>query len=502
MKIVPILFPHPCRGEPAPYLCTFLRSINTRLPQSAYYIVDPACMDWDRFKDRWEFEPWNQSFHEYSIDEKLKPTLFEFLDESLFDPLLRRHVTPIRAWRSLILDRYGPLEDFLDAALTRAETSLGGIDCVLTWLNVASLKHVCAAHGVPLVHHEHGPLRKPTWRHTAYFDFHGVNGQTDAVRDYVDFCRELADWDSWPSLRRLRNALLINPVLAQPAQAATYRCGVATQLEEDSNLIAFGNGFSSLDVVRHCQRRFGTENVLTRLHPMGMSMLRGQLDTSTGALQFIEQCEEIHTVNSSVAAEALLFGKTVVTYGDTPLQAAMRPLPEGDGAVWTSAGTELRERSATFFFLSYLMPYSLAFDPDYIGWRLQQPSHLQRMVTHLRQYCGMPLSYEAGQRGSLKAEFDLLLARLNNMEKMAATSPEPVPAEALVFEGVSTFYRQVEERAGLQRKCAALQHECDTLYRERDSLRRERDAILGSKSWRITAPLRWLDAKLRLRKPD
>lgn len=501
MKIVPILFPYPCRGEPAPYLCTFLRSINTRLPQSAYYIVDPACLDWDRFKDRWEFEPWNQGFHEYRIDEKLKPTLLEFLDESLFDPLIRQHVTPIRAWRSLILERYEPLENFLDAALSRAETSLGGIDCVLTWLNVASLKHVCTVRGIPLVHNEHGPLRKPIWRHTAYFDFGGVNGQTNAVHEYADFCRELQDWNEWPSLRSLRNTLITNPVPAQPAGAATYRCGVATQLEEDSNLIAFGNGFSSFDVVRHCQRRVGTTNVLTRLHPMGMSILCGQLDTSIGAVQFIEQCEEIHTINSSVAAEALLFGKTVFTYGDTPLRAAMRPLPDGDGAIWTTAGTEFRERSATFFFLSYLMPYSLAFDPDYIDWRLQQPSHLQRMVTHLRQYCGMPPRYEAGPRDTLSAEFHQLLARLNNMDKEATPLPELATAKALVFEGVPTFYRQIEERNELQQKCEALQHECDTLYRERDNLHRERDAILSSKSWRITAPLRWLDAKFRPRKP-
>lgn len=72
MKIVPILFPYPCRGEAAPYLCTFLRSICTHLSQHAYYIADAACMHWDRFRERWEFEPWNPWVHEYRIDSEDK----------------------------------------------------------------------------------------------------------------------------------------------------------------------------------------------------------------------------------------------------------------------------------------------------------------------------------------------------------------------------------------------------------------------------------------------
>lgn len=495
MKIVPILFPHPCRGETAPYLCTFLRSINTALPRSAYYIVDPACLDWNRFRQRWEFEPWNQWFHEYRIDESLKPDRIEFLDESLFEPLVRKHVTPIRAWRFLILNRYQPLEDFLEAALDRAAAELDGIDCVLTWLNVASLQHVCARRGIALVHNEHGPLRKPTWRHTAYFDFFGVNGQTAAAGDFATFCKQLAHRDHWPSLEHIRDALLTAERSEAPV-TAPYRCGVATQLEEDSNLIAFGNGFSSLDVVRHCQRTFGWENVLVRLHPMGMAVVRGHLDTSPNALAFIGCCDEIHTVNSSVAAEALLLGKTVVAYGDTPLRVAMRPQPDGDGTVWTTAGAAFPERAATFFFLSYLMPYGLVFDPAYIGWRLRGPSHLGRMVGHLRHYCGLPPRYEEAPTSEyLAAEFEELLNRLAEAGGAQVTASAAPEVEPLSFEGIPSFYRQIDERQALLRECDALRH-------ERDALRHERDATLASKSWKLTAPLRWLDARLRPRWPS
>jgi len=486
VKIVPILFPHPCRGETAPYLCTFLRSINTALPRSAYYIVDSACLDWNRFRQRWEFEPWNQWFHEYRIDERLKPDRIEFLDESLFEPLVRQHVTPIRAWRFLILNRYRPLEDFLEAALGRAAAELGGIDCVLTWLNVASLQHVCARRDIALVHHEHGPLRKPTWRHTAYFDFSGVNGQTAAVAEFAAFCEQFAQRDQWPSLEDIRDALLTAGRSETPL-TAPYRCGVATQLEEDSNLIAFGNGFSSLEVVRHCQRKFGWEKVLIRLHPMGTAVVRGHLDTSPNALAFIGHCDEIHTVNSSVAAEALLLGKTVVTYGDTPLRVAMRPQPDGDGTVWTSAGVAFPERAATFFFLSYLMPYSLVFDPAYIGWRLRRPSHLERMVAHLRHYCGLPPRYEEGpSSGNVAAEFEELLSRLAEAGRTHVAAPAAPEGGPFSFEGVPSFYRQIDER--------------QALLRERDALRHEHDATLASRSWKVTAPLRWLDARLRSRR--
>lgn len=497
MKVVPILFPYPCRGEPAPYLCTFLRSINTALPGSAYFIVDRACLDWDRFKDRWEFEPWNQRFHEYRIDESLKPSRIEFLDESLFEPLVRQHVTPIRAWRFLILERYQPLEDTLKAALDRAEAALGGIDCVLTWLNVASLRHVCAARGIPLVHNEHGPLRKPTWRHTAYYDLAGVNGQTNSFRDYATFCAEFMDRDLWPSLDSLRNALLSARQPSTPESPPPYPCGVATQLEEDSNLIAFGNGFSSLEVVRHCQRRFGSDHVLARIHPVGMSLVRGHIDTSADAIRFIHLCNEIHTINSSVAAEALLFGKPVITYGDTPLRVAMRPLPEGNGMVWTSVGAESAPRALCFFFLSYLMPYSLVFDPDYIRWRLRQPTHLERMVVHMRQYSGMPARYDSPPRSQLLAEFQDLLDRLGEDGGNAIAQPATPSATALIFEGAPSLYRQLDEHNALQREHDMLKNERDALLNERNSLSEERDALLRSRSWKLTAPLRWLDARIR-----
>lgn len=498
MKLVPIFFPFPCRNQLAPYLCTYLRSINTALPQSAYYIVDPDCLDWERFKNRWEFAPWNQWFHEYSIDQALQPVRFDAIDASLFKPLIRSNVTPVRAWRSLILERYPPLEDYLNAALDRAATALGGIDCVLTWINIASLKHVCATRGIPLVHNEHGPLRKPTYRHTAYFDFSGVNGQTSVVQEHRDFCEQLSHWNDWPSLDSIRRALLTDRNQQQPLPIGPqrYRCGLATQLEEDSNLIAFGNGFSNLDLVRHCQDSFGVDNVLTRLHPQGLSITLGHIDTSANARQFIGQCDEIHTINSSVAAEALLLGKPIFTYGNSPLKIAMRPISRENGAVWTSLGAESPERSAAFFFLSYLMPYSLVFDPAYIGWRLNKPNHLERMLVHLRHYCDLPLQSDASTTEQMKAELFALLDRLANSTAQLATEPpetQTTPSEPLIFEGVPSFYRLIEEYR-------ALLAERNSILSERNTILSERDAMLKSKSWKITAPLRWLDAMLR--RPD
>ncbi len=477
MRIVSFLFPFPCKYEEAPYLSTLFRQLSAALPETTLHVLGEPYLNWEQFRNRWEFEPWNQWFHEYTIP-ATTPCHTHVIGQELFLSLQQRFVTPIRAWRHLILERHEPLERAIDEALARATTLFGGVDCVFSWLNVASLRHVCAARGIPIVHNEHGPLRKPAYRHTAYFDRRGVNGQTDVATEYATFAAELGEGFAWPALEQLQNVFLLEPVpVANAAVAPDYPCGVAAQLEEDSNLVAYSNGFTCLELIRHCQQVFGEDGTLVRPHPMAFGLYRGRIDRSPNAATFIRRCGEIRTINSSVAAECLLLGARFVLYGDSPVAVATRPLP-GSAVLRESLPAAETPMPACFFFLSYLMPYGMLFDVAYYRWRLAAPTHLQRMIAHLRHYAGLPFAPEAVGAADEEAQFRALLAGFSAPPAAAAVA-SPAAQDPLML-GPAAMLRTLAE-----------------LEQERDAVRDELRQTLASRSWRITAPLRRLDALAR-----
>lgn len=484
MRIVSFLLPFPCKYSEAPYLSTFFRQLSGDLPETTLHVLGQEYLDWHRFKARWEFEEWNQWFHEYRLPAQ-SPKHTQIIDERLFQPLLERCVTPVRVWRHLILERYEPLEAVLEQSLERAQALFGGIDCVLSWLNLASMRHLCQARGIPIVHNEHGPLRKPAYRHTAYFDFQGVNGHTDAAREFAEFSRELGTGFAWPLLAQLQDVFLLEASVDGNAEMRPqYACGVAAQLEEDSNLIAYANGFTCLELIRYCQSLFGPDQTLIRPHPMAIGLYCGRIDASPSAAAFIRRCREVHTINSSVAAECLLLGKRFVIYGDSPLNIATRARA-GSAVVRESLPDQEGLAAATFFFLSYLIPYGLLFDSAYYQWRLAMPSHLQRMIAHLRYYAGVPFSPPAGPSDDDESAFRSALAGFAGPARAAqqANSDSEASRDDLAVSGIVLPLREFE-----------------TLTRERDALERQLAKMLQSRSWKLTAPLRWLDARLGRRR--
>jgi len=92
----------------------------------------------------------------------------------------------------------------LDVAFEKilAQAAVNDIEAILTWCNCPSLNAAAKEKGIPVVHLEIGPLRWPQYRPTAYLDFSGVNGNTEAERRYRD--SDFKPTDGWgiEALRR------------------------------------------------------------------------------------------------------------------------------------------------------------------------------------------------------------------------------------------------------------------------------------------------------------
>ena len=242
------------------------------------------------------------------------------------------------------------------------------IDAAFTYCNNRTLLNTCKEHGIPVVHNERGPLRYPFFHNTFYFDFSGVNGDTEFYSRFLKF-EQIADKVKIYS----RDELL--QIVTRQCQwqymkyliksKPSYRCGVALQVDVDTNMVAYNKGWTSADLINKAMRENG--KTLIRNHPLSSmqyatnkSLGNGVIDRSENSLEFISKCEKIMTINSSVAFEAMLMGKEVEILGDSPF-AQISKMNEREKLI-----------ALNFAVFSYLVPANLWNDKDYCNFRITE----------------------------------------------------------------------------------------------------------------------------------
>ena len=241
------------------------------------------------------------------------------------------------------------------------------IAAFLSWINCASLDLAAKTLGVPVIHNELGPLRAPDYGGTVYFDFLGVNGRTtpSTWRSGNTVGSALRGIRLVPE-KQLRVLVSGEESLERVSDATDV--GVAMQVEDDSNLVAFGNGTSSIDLIDAARRDNPGARLRVRNHPASHFKFSGGglgiVDDSANAREFLGRVSSVYAVNSSVLTEAMLWGVPFRALGDCPT----RPFAD-DGALAPWA-RDNRDLAINAFMLGYLVPSALLFNPDYYGWRL------------------------------------------------------------------------------------------------------------------------------------
>lgn len=371
------LLPWPVRGVRAPYLWIFYKWL-TALNETAFFIVGE---DYLRSPDefaaagRWELDPIRMRDNGYVPPESqaLGRHLVSTIPDELFGQLLGQSAgNPLALFRRLLTERIPELESALRQVWARLPT--GALEAVITWCNCPSLSAVAAEHGVPVMHLEVGPLRAPLWRPTAYLDFRGVNGNTEAAARYA----AIAKWSRPPDIGQLRRFFFRAQFLPKTGE---NRIGIALQVDDDSNLVAFGNGYDNQAVLLYAKINHESDGVLcVRSHPGSLFAARPvglEVDNSYDSLAFIRRCRHVLTINSSLALEALLLETSATVLGDCSF-------------AFVNDVSDLAERSArmAYFLFAYLIPEALQFDIDYLRFRLGRPSDEAIVSRHASAWLG------------------------------------------------------------------------------------------------------------------
>lgn len=294
------------------------------------------------------------------------------LDSRRLNELYRDGRSHLDVFRDVLCEPQQVLTECIEQALSELGNDLPSeVEAFLTWCNCPSLGKVADSRGIPVIHNELGPLRSPLYRGTVYFDFEGVNGNTSASR-WADstWLREQMLGADLLEPDSLRGLLVQDVARAQEnfAPSERFEIGVALQVQDDSNCIAFNRGWNELRLIYDAATRYPAQQVLVRPHPHARFLYRGGIgvtDSSRDSVEFLSKVDRVVAINSSVLAEAALWGVPFEAKGDCPVVGLGEGRPGGmsasvvDRTLWLDA-----------FFLAYLVPAEALFDKDYYRWRL------------------------------------------------------------------------------------------------------------------------------------
>lgn len=431
------------RGNRSPYLWWLYKFLGEFGDQAAFIAGEEYFLDIDQQSA--------QGRSEANL-EATRSGLYQLPDRSTLDGCLRADIpdsiwlalealfpnNPIAAFQHYCLEIDSGLRSAIEQALDQLTAQGVHAEAVITCVNCASLQQVCERRGLPLMHLELGPLRQPHFLQTAYCDFSGVNGRTEAQRRFSAAEHDMplsSDWSNLPQLR----ALFLNRSIDV---TTPYRVelGLGLQVEDDSNAICYSNGHSSQSLISAARRQMSCQEisapVLVRTHPGSPFGLQSppiglEPDQSASSLDFILQCRRVATVNSGIAVEAALLGRSVQIQGESPFAFCLEP-----------QGSVRSDGSISFFLLNYLVPWQLAFRPEYLRWRMTHPPELEirrRHLEHFMQDKIRILEVRIAEMESTLAERDAQLARIKT---------------SLVWRlgaSLARFYRSVRQALSLRR---------------------------------------------------
>lgn len=331
----------------------------------------------ERWEVRWVRNHWGSYDRVY---ERLKPENYsvmkkpeELMDTSNFVPSeILKYVTEFPFQEQI---------DIVESILKKKKIKAG-----ITWVNNYGFKEALRLHKIHTFHHEMGPFRPIIYHPTIYLDMRGVNGNTEFDDRFREFLKVA---DKVPILSREELIKIISPnysdklVTILNNKKREYEIGVGLQVEVDTNLLLFNNGRSWVDPILRAKMD-SKGKVLTRPHPSAGYILKADnrlvLDDPTkGNVQdFIDRCDKVYCMNSSVGLEAMLLGREAKIFGDSPFKNICN-MNEDEKLI-----------ALNFVIFGYLIHRNFLFNNDYYDFRLsclgdEKATYLGNMKRFLKE---------------------------------------------------------------------------------------------------------------------
>ena len=258
---VSFLLPSVFEGVEARHLLVFYKQLADFGRGQIAFVGEPAYFRPPRELEAEGRPEWQASWrdaYEYEPPASLDEVDFQSLPSDLLVSRLSRLRSSWKLYGHVVTRRLPELEAAFASALDRV-SARHHVEAAIAFANLPSLSHVARQRGLPVIHTEFGPLRKPAYTMTGYWDLRGVSRRTDAARRYRRFRQELAR-SPLPLLEpdELLEALRRTEMPAAPATGeAPFRVGLALQGEENAHV----HGVSALDCLSVARQHFHQRDI-------------------------------------------------------------------------------------------------------------------------------------------------------------------------------------------------------------------------------------------------
>lgn len=349
---------HYDRGEAkAWYLHMFYNMLALSL--DTHFIVSKEYLKKYKYTERWEV---NKALQDFGTEENLYSKIANAKYTVMPKPEeLMEETVPSKLLYKTVNGYFPEEEETLEKVIKENKIEAG-----ITWVNNKCFRDTLLKHNIFTIHHETGPFRPKTYVSTFYLDFHGVNGDTEFSERFNEFLKvsNLVPILSREELLRVLSPhdykRLINILHSSSRQ---FRAGVGLQVETDTNVLLFNNGCHWTDPILQAVVE-NDGDVLVRPHPASRCIMKKRygitLDdlTKGDAAEFINKCNKIYCLNSSVGLEAILLGRKAKILGESPFSSICE----------MDEGTQLK--ALNFIVFGYLIPSSCLYNDSYYKFRI------------------------------------------------------------------------------------------------------------------------------------
>jgi len=421
-------------------------------------------------------------------DEELNKVDKIIWGSDIFQPLEDVLTSKNLVWRELLTNVFPPLQEKFEECL-KEQVAKYNVEAIILWSNCPSIVKAAERFNIPVIHNEMGPLRAPVYLPTCYFDYSGVNGNTEAEERF----RKMPDeQDGYPLLSRMALLSLFMQVVKPVRRHDEFEAGVPLQVEDDSNIIAFSNGFNNHELIAFAKSNY--DSWLLRKHPYGHLDYKDAYEETNhlSPQEFIALCKTIVTINSSMGLEALLMGKPSLILGDSPFKYIDIQSPDFI-------------KQLRFCLLNYLVPFAWMFNKEYYLWRLSKPKEKEIAEKHLEYYVKLKHNWtkENFNFSQLNTELENIYHRNLNLqfveterrwlEKIDQHKDELEQLKKVNSERIKKLNIENEK---LRHELALAKNQNEANHHQLWYHQHIIEQTFNSKSWKITAPLRVLNLKL------
>ena len=279
------------------------------------------------------------------------------------------------------------LVDWLAEQIDQLKKEGYPIQAVMVLGELPSVNEACEKCGIRSIHFEWSSLRPPVYPRLAYFDALGVIAPSEIEKNYRAFEQVK---DKLPILdRKSLLALMLRNEYCSCIQylgrEPEYEVGICGQEEGLFRNLA-RNHITNEDLLGQVLRSYDQKEILFRAHPtapLAGATANIEKDHSLTSAQFISRCKRIVSINSNMAFDAMLWGRTSCVIGEMPYKF----MAETD----VSKKVEHCVDAAflNFVVFVFFVPYEKLLDAEYLNWRFSDPSIEEIYTTHLKYYCAI-----------------------------------------------------------------------------------------------------------------